>query len=158
MNAAIALPRDDVTNDTAEPEPPPEVVRAEKEESLDEDRLDDIWRAWQHEAERLKDQAWVLRGELAEVGDRYKQLESVVMSLPSMGGVEDRLCQIQRGPRYVRWLSGKRHHLVASGHPLDPPTWHKTRCGRLFGLSGDVVRSDEPRTDTTPCTGGCYPR
>ena len=54
LNAAIALPRDDITNDTAEPEPPPEVVSAEREETLDEDRLDEIWGAWQHEAERLK--------------------------------------------------------------------------------------------------------
>ena len=88
--------------------------------------------------------------------ERLEQLEAVVCSLPSMQDVETRLSQVQRGPRYVRWTRSIKHHIVASGHPLDPPHWHKTRCGRYFGTGADVVRSDEPPPNTERC-GDCYP-
>ena len=54
LNAAFTMPRDTAGIKTADPEPPPEVARAEREDALDEERLEEILGALESETERLE--------------------------------------------------------------------------------------------------------
>ena len=170
LNAALTMPHAATDQEPAEPEPQAAVARAEQNDTATEDRLEEIWGAFEYEAERLRKQARALDRKVARVNrrtthvagklaqleaevsalpgqERLEQLEAVVCSLPSMQDVETRLSQVQRGPRYVRWTKSIKHHIVASGHPLDPPHWHKTRCGRYFGIARTSCgRTSHPQT------------
>ena len=119
LNAALTMPHAATDQEPAEPEPPAAVARAEPEDTANEDRLEEIWGAFEYEAERLRKQARALDRKVTGVArrttqneeklsklaadmsslpkeDKLAQLEAVVSSRPSMQDVETRLSEVQR--------------------------------------------------------------